>query len=404
MLFCDWAGNTLAERFGSSQYNIKYLIDSEGNVSKPQFSSSYWYNVDQGFGSYYPINLASYYGNGNISQNYTTTVYESLRKLETVLYSSTGSLGTDYLVSGSYSSINISALNEYLTNLFNVSVNNNISPQNITSSAYFTTASFQTVVVDKQGGWSTSLNKFTMPVTSPLISQCQVSITFENLDLSNSANIFVYFYVGSNSNSTFDSVVAGGSKNITITLNEVLQPGQEVWASVKSTRNCNLTSNLTITPLTNNLITSTPFFTNGNNSRNVLTSSLDLGLYYGGGYSQNSIDNSGFDKPLPWILNINDEIRFESNENNVFSITSIYQNPSTNLLYLTLNSPVPSGLNLNDFSIRRLVPDPGFIIVNNVPISQTGPSPVFITPKYPTPALKANMNKIITDLSSKGLI
>ena len=75
-----------------------------------------------------------------------------------------------------------------------------------------------------------------------------------------------------------------------------------------------------------------------------------------------------------------------------------------NTLWIQLNENPTKTSDLNYFAIRRLVPDPGFIIVNNVPVSQTGPSPVFITPKYPTPALKTNMNKIITDLSSKGLI
>ena len=155
-----------------------------------------------------------------------------------------------------------------------------------------------------------------------------------------------------------------------------------------------------MTPLTDTLITNTPFFTNGNNSKNILTSSFDLGLYYGGGYLQNPIDNSGFDKPLPWVLNINDEIRFESNENNVFTITSIYKNTSNKLLYLTLDSPIPSGLNINDFSIRRLIDDPGFIIVD----TQNSQGPGFILPKYPTPTLKKNFSNIVQDLASKNLL
>ena len=65
----------------------------------------------------------------------------------------------------------------------------------------------------------------------------------------------------------------------------------------------------------------------------------------------------------------------------------------------------PQGQNLNYFAIRRLVSDPGYIILNNNPVkSQPGLAPSFILPKYMSSTLKTNLSNIISNLSSKGLI
>ena len=61
-------------------------------------------------------------------------------------------------------------------------------------------------------------------------------------------------------------------------------------------------------------------------------------------------------------------------------------------------------INLNNFSIRRLVDSTGFIILNNNPISQTGISPSFIIPKYPSDKLKNNLDNIIQNLYQKNLL
>ena len=139
----------------------------------------------------------------------------------------------------------------------------------------------------------------------------------------------------------------------------------------------------------------------------VLTASTALSYFYGPGYSQTPVvtngTGSGFKNPLPFTIQQYDQIRFGGNENQVYIIMSSSFSPSNNL-YLHLDR-TPQGQDLDYFSIRRLVSDPGFIIINNNPIvSQPGLSPSFILPKYMSPTLKKNLPNIIADLSSKLLI
>ena len=118
--------------------------------------------------------------------------------------------------------------------------------------------------------------------------------------------------------------------------------------------------------------------------------------------------NSGFSTPLPFLLQKYDQIRFEGNENEVYTI--MFAGFGTGFLssvyLITLDRPVNQGVNVDYFVIRRLVDDPGFIIINNDPedISQTGLAPSFIIPKYPTQTLKNNLDNIIQNLSAKNLI
>jgi hypothetical protein len=93
MAFADWAGNSLAENFGSSNYHIKYLIDETGSVFKPEYSSSYYWNTDQSFGADTPVNIAQYNGSGSIGQDYETTIYRPLKRFNVVVHTESGSIG-----------------------------------------------------------------------------------------------------------------------------------------------------------------------------------------------------------------------------------------------------------------------------------------------------------------------
>ena len=91
--FADWAGNSLAENFGTSNFHIKYLIDESGSVFKPEFSSSYYYNTEQNFGSDSVVNISQYDGEGNIGQDYKTTIYRPLKRFNVIAHSDSGSKG-----------------------------------------------------------------------------------------------------------------------------------------------------------------------------------------------------------------------------------------------------------------------------------------------------------------------
>jgi hypothetical protein len=153
-----------------------------------------------------------------------------------------------------------------------------------------------------------------------------------------------------------------------------------------------------INPLTSSFnVPRTNIFTTGSSTKNILTGSANLSIVYSG-YQQTPITNSGYDTPQDFILQQYDEIVFEGNENKVYTIMSV--NISTGILYLYLNKPIANGTDITNFSIRRLADNPGFIILNTPNIEGPG----FIIPKYMSPTLKTNLNNIISDLSSKGLI
>jgi hypothetical protein len=135
---------------------------------------------------------------------------------------------------------------------------------------------------------------------------------------------------------------------------------------------------------------------------NTLTSSLDLGAVYSGAYKQTPIFNSGFGTPLTFNIKQYDQIRFEGNENKVYTIMSV--DISTGTLYVYLDRPIVNGTDITNFSIRRLVDDAGFIMIDNNPQQQTGRAPSFIIPKYPSPSLKKNLNNIIQNLYQKNLL
>jgi hypothetical protein len=97
-------------------------------------------------------------------------------------------------------------------------------------------------------------------------------------------------------------------------------------------------------------------------------------------------------------IKTNDEIRFGGQESQIYTVlSSSYESSSKLCLYL---DRTPQGQNLDYFAIRRLIDDPGFIMLN----TQESQGPGFILPKYPTPTLKKNFSNIVQDLASKNLL
>jgi hypothetical protein len=287
MAFSDWAGNSLAEKYGTSNYHIKWLIDEDGNVFKPQESSSYYWNTDQAFGASTPVNVSVYSGDGNISQDYETTIHMPLKIYKTLIHTETGSLNTDYL----------------------------------------------------------------QPYAQPIL-------TF-----------------------TPTIPISGGIDKSYLSNPDLL------WDASYGT--------------------------------NILTSSymdgsfkFPLGLlYYSSSYIQSytqvNQNNSGWGDNLPFAnIQYGDQIRFDSNENKTWTILSASFDPSRGYeMYLFLDKPINNlDLGLGSFSIRRLVDDAGFIMIDNNPQQQTGRAPSFIIPKYPSPTLKNNLNNIIQNLYQKNLL
>jgi hypothetical protein len=407
ILYYDWVGSTLAERQGSSNYHIKYLIDSTGSVFKPEFSSSYWYNTDQGFDSYTVVNASIYDAAQGLSNSVETTVYRPLKQFQTILYTNTGSLGNNYLVSGSYTSISFGVPSYNYQNQFQFRANE--STGFTISSGTTVTASFNNVILDQANGFNTSSNVYNAPFSSLVRAKFTGSIYIVNSNITTPTNVTVKWY--KNNSIVYTSTVGlapnglSGDDN-TFLYEDIISyvKDDDYYATVYTSAtdvDYNINPTLTrweINPLTSSFTVSrTNIFTTGSASKNILTGSANLSIVYSG-YQQTAITNSGYDTPQDFILQQYDEIRFEGNENKVYTIMSV--NISTGTLYVYLDRPIVNGTDITNFSIRRLADDPGFVILNTT--NTEGPG--FIIPKYITPTLKNNLPTIIAELSSKGLI
>jgi hypothetical protein len=279
MIFYDWTGNSLAERQGSNNFHIRYLIDETGKVFKPQPSGSEYYSIiDQGFGTNAEISYTLYNATYYQQSSKPATVHRPLTQYYPIVYTDSGSMGTDYL---------------------------------------------------QKNGQITPYIEFTSP--------------------SQSSTTFTPIYVTTNNIFTTN----------------------------------NTTSELTLTS------------SNANFIKTIVS----------GSYIENNY-NVGYGNCLDISIKQYDQIRFNADESTTRYIVSSSLNSFGNLLYLFLNEPINTDLttsnfiDVNVFLIRRLVDDPGFIMIN----TQNSQGPGFILPKYPSPTLKLNFSNIVQDLASKNLL
>jgi hypothetical protein len=406
MAFSDWAGNSLAGKFGTSNFHIKWLIDDEGNVYKPENSSSYYWNTDQALGKGTPVNIAVYSGDGNISGDYETNIHMPLKQYNTILYSSTGSLNTNYLQPGFYTTMSFSIVENIYNNPYDLHVTGNSTGSFAGFSEFI--VPLNTIILDRDNGFNTTTSTYTVQNTSAVKASFTASATLIN-DSGTSANLrlAVYKIVGNISESigvkTQNSVTGGGFALITVTGSVYLNAGEQLYLEGRGTQTWSISdSQFNLNPILTIPVVTSPYWITGSATSLSLISSITLGSAYGY-YNQVPIFGSGFPTPLPFVLQQYDQIRFEGNENKVYTIMNV-NNDGTNV-YIILDKPISSNsTNINNFSIRRLVNDAGFIMIDNNPQQQTGTSPSFIIPKYASKKLKSNLNNIIQNLYQKNLI
>jgi hypothetical protein len=145
------------------------------------------------------------------------------------------------------------------------------------------------------------------------------------------------------------------------------------------------------------------FWTTGSGTPNILlasTSSTGLNNFIG--QRQQNIERSGFNPiSLDFEPQLYDEIRFQGIEDLAYSIINITS--SNGQLKLQLDGNVPNGTNLSYFLLRRYVDDPSNIILDlNKPAGAS--SGGVLKPEYVTDNINKNLDSIIQNLKSKGLI
>jgi hypothetical protein len=317
-----------------------------------------------------------------------------------ILYSDTGSLGTDYLVSGSYSSLNFNIL----PGLYNQPYALNVSDTGQTINSGITaTASFDTINQDQAGGFSTVTYVYTVQNTSPVRAAFSASFDIENLG-GGSTNVQVKLLENNTQIAQQTKTLTFGvTDSFLVTSSLFLNSGSQYYVTIRTTaENVDVSVNSwTIVPLTSSVVVNKPYFTTGSVISSVLTSSATLGVLYGS-YQQTPISGSGFDAPVALSFQQYDEIRFGGNENLVSTIVSSSFNQSTGKFNLYLQQPVNTkAVDINYFAIRRWIPSINNLIINS-PSNVMGAG--LILPKYPSPLLSKNLPSIIENLTNKGLI
>ena len=145
------------------------------------------------------------------------------------------------------------------------------------------------------------------------------------------------------------------------------------------------------------------FWYTGSGTPNILlasTSSTGLNNFIG--QRQQNIERSGFNPiSLDFEPQLYDEIRFQGIEDLAYSIINITS--SNGQLQLRLDGNIPNGTNLSYFLLRRYVDDPSNIILDlNKPAGAS--SGGVLKPEYVTDNINKNLDSIIQNLKSKGLI
>ena len=139
-----------------------------------------------------------------------------------ILYSDTGSLGNDYLVSGSYASLNFNIIPGLYTQPYGLSVLN--AGSSITAGSVVT-ASFNNVILDQAQGFNNNVapinpNTYTIQTTSPVRASLSASFVITNSGGGNATPIISL--VENNTPLIVESKTIAGSATSTITISSSL--------------------------------------------------------------------------------------------------------------------------------------------------------------------------------------
>jgi len=146
----------------------------------------------------------------------------------------------------------------------------------------------------------------------------------------------------------------------------------------------------------------TAFWRTGSASNILQASPSSGGLNQFYGQRQTSIERSGFNPIVnDFELQPYDEIRFQGTENLAFAITRVYS--SASIVTLDLDGNIPTGTDLNYFFVRRYVGDPSSIILE-VDKPAGGSSGGVLKPQYLSSTLESNLDTIIQNLKNQNLI
>jgi hypothetical protein len=410
------AGGTNPEIINMRGCKIKYLIDSSGSVITPTLNSgsSYLPNLIDSFPGGQNVNIVPYVATGDVSQiQGVRPVLQPGVLPKAIIYTQTSSLN-NFVSTMSFAGSLIGIPN-YGTNIgqpYYVYANDN----------YYNILDINTQTVNWVASsvtWNSSAPDRNLEINTPSsLTQVipTITLTLENTQRNNIDSQVILrilkYAGGSWSQIASKNIIVQNRETYTLSSSpQTITTGDKYRATLEYIKNQNTTitqynGTFTLTqttPPTLQQVTAS-FWQTGSASKNILTGSVYLNSDVYNLYQQ-PIANAGYSGDnLPFNIQRLDEIRFIADENQTYQILAVSSpfESSDGRLYLTLDRNIVNGVNLNSFLIRRLTPDPNYVIMN-VPATGGGLSG-FLFPEFITPELKNNLPSIIADLQQKNLI
>lgn len=424
-LIFEEAGDTTPEIIDNTAYFITYIVDENGNVSKPTSNTDSFYNLTQNFPLLKPVIVRTDNGtviNSQLSGELTVT---GIGKEYPLLYTQTGYSQSQY-------DVGITFQEDTLPGTY-PSTPNILGDLGKTGPFYLTGSGVNQIndfVIDRNPDSSVATLNATNGtysiITSGLINISEVTfrILVSAQNVLGSTTKTINYYIKNNNSS--DSYYLGsvdykiGQPDVTtnsfnLTLNNSQLTGNPEFALYATFDNDVKYSNILFgikeqTPSnTSSSINTLPLLKTGSNT--WITGSQFLSENYGKVQEELSSARAfGFSPVIkPFTLQKGDRVRFEYNKTKNYTIYDVVppDNDVDNQLKIKLNTSIPEGTEINNFVFHRIEQeDPSYIIldVKKLPQNDTQNFRGFILPKYPSQTLKDNLDKIISQLKTKGII
>ena len=437
-------GGTGPEIIGQTAYFLTYLVDANGNVSKPADDTDALSNLIQTFPAGKTCVVRQDAASALNSILAGEHAVAAIGRQQPILYTqtgfSTGSFNTSisFSVPGGTVSEDYAELLDYRGKM---NLNNSSSPSTIFNGPI---TNYDSVVSSPNASAATfniTNGTYTLtPDSDNILTSITFKVTFKVGNFSteeygsDGGSISLYlernspsdpqlrtefnFELLSGEDSTFDfSYTADGNELEADDINPVFYLDWQApsWFKVYyinfevSTQN---PSPGTASGTTGN------YWTANYSSKGItwLTGSAYLSQNYGNIQDSTNILNAsstGFNlSPIitPFKLQVGDRIRFEYNPRKEYFIYEVIE-PSKSedgLLKIKINKFIPEGTETDNFIIHRTdIKDPAYIILDvdkNDDVANTQDFNGILLPKYPSKRLKNNLDNILIDLKEKGII
>ncbi len=442
--YFNWAGGTAPE-WGNiyedkTTYNLRYIIDENGNVIRPINDSTginlgiVNQNFTEGTSAISALINTDTFGTNLSVLNGSYNVFKSGKTIQPILYSQTQSYNGNGNILG-YGYTGSIGFNIQLgtTGVTNFAFNAYKTALQTYTSTFNTLITFPAESYDYRSAYNTgtSIYTFTQNTNTEVsfVANLRVSVSYVyNPSISPPQKIDSTFAIqkSTDGGSTFTNLTTGGAifskssggvKTITLTTpfqnfnqNDQVRVVSTGYTISNNQFNDTATINISATDtyFTNKQnqggfsvpTASVAYWTTGSGVSTVLTASLELTNLYG--YYASGIENSGFSSiNYPFTVQPYDEIRFEAIEQNAYAIISASLNDR---LYLYLDRAIsPTGSDANFFLIRRYVDDPAFITLDvDKPAGDSGEG--ILKPEYLTGRIEGKIDQILENLQERGLI